>query len=359
MTKKLKVGFIGIGSIANFHVPGWNDSPYTEIVAAMDLNPALFPEWQKKYGVSEFFTDPAEIINNPEIDIVDICTPNMVHASLAIAALKAGKHVICEKPLAPTPEEIRQLITARDEAGKLLMTAQHFRFSGPSMAIKAEINLGTLGNIYHARAWMLRRNMLPLAPTFIYKNQSGGGPTIDIGVHILDLSLWLMGHPKPVSVSGVTRTALAHHPGAFSSWGSQTIPADMDVEDFAVAFVRFDTGATLILETSWMLHHNVHPEQMEDNRLWLYGTEGGCEWPQALFMQTDYKNAQLINRSLGLIQNATEPHALECMEFARAIAEGLPSPVPPEQSLDVQLILDAVYKSQAVGHEVAIEHTGR
>jgi predicted dehydrogenase len=351
MPKKLKVGFIGLGGIAHTHVPGWNASPYTEVVAGSDINPEVFPVWKDKHGLSKFSTDPAEILNDPEIDIVDICTPNMFHTAQTIAALQAGKHVLCEKPLAPTPAEIRQMIAARDQSGRLLMTAQHFRYRGISQAVKAEIDTGALGEIYHARAWMLRRSGLPLSPTFIYKRNSGGGPCIDIGVHILDTTLWLMGHPKPVAVSGVARTALAHHPGAFTSWGRKPVPADIDVEDFAAAFVRFDNGATLVLETSWLLHHNVAGE---DSHIWLYGTEGGCEWPQAAFTHNDYANRQLVNRSLVLTQDTLEPHALECFEFARAVAEGLPSPVPPEESLYVQVILDGIYRSQAAGAEVKV-----
>ena len=108
-------------------------------------------------GVTKLHTDPEALFSDPDIDIIDICTPNMYHAPLAIAALSAGKHVICEKPLAPTPEDVRQMIAARDASGKELMTAQHFRFQGSSRALKAEIDTGALGDIYHARSWMLRR----------------------------------------------------------------------------------------------------------------------------------------------------------------------------------------------------------
>jgi predicted dehydrogenase len=107
------------------HVPGWAASPYAELVAGSDVNPAVFPAWKEKHGVAKFYEDSMDLINDPELDIIDICTPNMYHAPLAIAALDAGKHVICEKPLAPTPDEVRQMIAARDRAGKLLMTAQH------------------------------------------------------------------------------------------------------------------------------------------------------------------------------------------------------------------------------------------
>ncbi len=352
MTKKLKVGMIGLGGIAHTHVPGWNASPYTEIVGGADINPAVFEPWKAKYGMTHFTENGADLINDPEIDIIDVCTPNRCHAPQVIAALKAGKHVLCEKPLAPTPAEIHEMIAARNQSGKLLMTAQHFRFRGISKAVKAEVDEGVLGSVYHARAWMLRRSGLPLKDTFIYKKNSGGGPTIDIGVHILDLALWLMGHPKPVAVSGVSRVELAHHEGSFTSWGNQAVPQDIDVEDFAAAFVRFDTGATLVLEVSWLLHHNA---QGEDARLWLYGTEGGCEWPQANFMGTNYKTRQLDTRTLQLTADTMEAHALECVEFARAVAEGLPSPVPAEQSLYVQTILDGIYRSQASGSEVKVD----
>lgn len=351
MAKKFKVGVIGLGGIANTHVPGWNSSPYTEIVAGSDINPAVFSTWREKYGVNRFSENFMDLINDPEIDIIDICTPNMFHADQAVAAMEAGKHVLCEKPLAPTPSEIRRMIEARDRTGKMLMTAQHFRFKGNSQAMKAEIDQGVLGDVYHARAWMLRRSGLPVSPTFIYKANSGGGPCIDIGVHILDLTLWLMGHPKPVAVSGVARAPLAHHEGAFSSWGRRPIPQDMDVEDFAAAFIRFENGGTLVLEMSWLLHHNV---QGEASKVWLYGTEGGCEWPDASFFETNYSTRQLINRSLMLTQDTQEPHALECVEFARAVAEGLPSPVPAEQSLIVQTILEGIYRSQEVGKEVSV-----
>ncbi len=351
MTKKLKVGVIGLGGIANTHVPGWKASTDAELVAGSDINPAVFDVWREKHGVQRFYEKTADLLNDPEIDIIDVCSPNMYHAEQAIAALDAGKHVICEKPLAPGPDDVRKMIAARDRSGKLLMTAQHFRFGGVAQAMKAEIKTGVLGQIYHARSWMLRRGFLPLSPTFIYKKNSGGGPCIDIGVHILDLTLWLMDHPKPVTVSGVARTALAHHEGAFSTSGRNRVPRDIDVEDFASAFVRFDNGATLILEVSWLLHHNT---QGEEARLWLYGTEGGCEWPKAEFVSSNYETRQFYNRTLLLTRDTLEPHALECVEFARAVAQGLPSPVPPEQSLYVQTILDGIYRSQAAGREVTV-----
>jgi predicted dehydrogenase len=353
MTKTLKVGVIGVGGIARTHMPGWQASEYAEVVAGSDINGAILETWGKTHGVTNLSTKPEDLFQNPDIDIIDICTPNMYHTPLVIAALEAGKHAICEKPLAPTPADIRKMIEARDRSGKLLMTAQHFRFSGISQAMKKEIEQGALGQVYHARSWMLRRNAFIPSPTFVKKEHSGGGACIDIGVHILDLTLWLMGNPKPAAVSGVARTELARHKDAFSIWREgSTIPDDMDVEEFASAFVRFENGATLMLEVSWLLHHDTMGEDMQ---MWLYGSEGGCHWPKAEFLTTNYETKQLYNRVLKFTKDTLEPHALECVEFARAVAEGRPSPVPAEQSLQVLTILDGIYRSQREGQEVRLE----
>lgn len=351
MSKTLKVGLIGVGGIARTHMPGWQASEHAEVVAAADISPAALQAFGQSWGVMRLEEDPRAIINDPNLDIIDVCTPNMYHTPTVIAALEAGKHVICEKPLAPTPGEIRQMIGARDASGKLLMTAQHFRFKGISQALKREIDAGALGDIYHARGWMLRRNGLIPTPTFIQKQHSGGGPCIDIGVHILDLTLWLMGNPQPVAVSGVAKAPLAHLPGAFATWREGPIPDTFDVEDFAAAFVRFDNGATLMLEVSWLLHHDTEGEDMQ---AWIYGTQGGAHWPKGEILGTNYETRQFYNNTLKLTRDKMEPHALECVEFARAVAEGLPSPVPPEQSLHVLSILDGIYRSQALGKEVSL-----
>jgi predicted dehydrogenase len=349
----LRVGVIGVGGIARTHMPGWAASEYAEVVAGSDINPVALEEWGRLHVINKLSVDPADLLRDPDIDIIDICTPNMYHAPLTVAALEAGKHVICEKPLAPTPADIRKMIEARDRAGKLLMTAQHFRFRGISQAMKREIEQGKLGEIYHARSWMLRRNGFIPSPTFVLKQHSGGGPGIDIGVHILDLTLWLMGNPRPVAVSGVAKAPLAHLEGQFAAWrAGMTVPSDWDVEDFAAAFVRFENDATLVIEVSWLLHHDIEGEDMQ---MWLYGTQGGCHWPKGDFLSSNYTTKQLYNQTIKLTKDPMEPHALECVEFARAVAEGGPSPVPAEQSLQVMAILDGIYRSQREGKEVWLE----
>lgn len=349
MGKTLKVGVIGVGGIAKTHFPGWRDSPHAEVVALSDVDGEVLKRIGEREGITRLYKKPGDLIADKDLDIVDICTPNMYHTEATVAALKAGKHVLCEKPLAPTPADIKKMIAARDKSGKMLMTAQHFRFDGASKALKAEIERGTLGKIYHARSWMLRRDWAPTRSAFTHKKHSGGGPCIDIGVHILDLTLWMMGNPKPVTVTGVTQDPLHRKKGAFSGWGE--IPKQWDVEEFASAFVRFETGATLVLEVAWLLHHKTETEDMQ---MWLYGDKAGSHWPENEIYSTDYASKQHFNTKL-VRHPGIEPHAAECIAFAEAVAEGKPSPVPAEQSLDVITILDGLYQSAAKGREVVLK----
>ena len=348
MAEKLKVGIIGVGGIASVHVPGWRESEHAELAAGADVDRERLQRWGEEEGITKTFVDPADLIADPSIDIVDICTPNRYHAPLAIAALEAGKHVLCEKPLAPTPEEVRRMIAARNASGRMLMTAQSVRFDGKSLAMKTEIDRGCLGDVYHARGWYLRRSGVPTTPGFYERQHSGGGPTIDLGVHMLDQILWFMGNPQPVAVSGVARTEIAHQQGAFSSWDRSAIADSFDVEDFAAAFVRFENGATLILEVSWLLHGQ------DSSQVWLYGSKGGCHWPSCTFFESNYQTQQHYDRELKLT-DSTSMFVRECCEFARTIALGEPSPVPAEQSLQVMEILDGIYRSQKTGREVSIE----
>tara|TARA_B100001250_G_scaffold409184_1_gene433013 strand:- start:588 stop:1640 length:1053 start_codon:yes stop_codon:yes gene_type:complete len=349
MGEKLKVAVLGVGGIAGAHMPGWIASEDAEIVAGCDVNSEILTKWGADHQISKLYEDVSQVWLDDEIDVVDICTPNMYHAPLSIAALQAGKHVLCEKPLAPTPEEVLKMIEARDRSGKMLMTAQSVRFTGNAISFKEEVDSGSLGNVYHARCWALRRAGVPNRPGFIQKRHSGGGPCIDIGVHMLDLALWFMGNPQPLSVSGMAVSPLAKRDGAFSEWGRSVIPSEYDVEDFAAGFVRFNNGATLVLEMSWMLHHGD-----AQNGVWMYGDEGGGHWPSCTFYGANNKTKQLYDKKLQLHSDGIGSHAEECIAFARAIVNNEHSPVPAEESLQVTQILDGIYRSQEHGTEVSL-----
>jgi predicted dehydrogenase len=350
-SKQLKVGVIGVGGIAGTHMSGWAESEHAIVVAGADLDAEVLGKWSAKHELEspKLYTDTADLFADPDIDIVDICAPSNYHADLAVAALDAGKHVICEKPLASTPEGIERMIAARDKSGKLLMTAQHMRFVGKHIAVKKEIESGRLGDIYYTRAWWLRRSTLPARPGFIYKKNSGGGPCIDIGVHQLDLALWLIGNPKPVSVTGVADKYVAGMPGSFSDWGGDVAP-DMDVEDFASGFVRFEDGTSLQLEVSWLMHH-----PKEETALWIYGNQAGVEVHNGMIYESDNEKRQRYDVKLTVMPQPHPPHATECMAFAKAVAEGGESPVPAEQSLAVQRILNGLYESAETGNEVRLD----
>ena len=351
MDEKLNVAIVGVAGIARTHVPGWVASPDATLLAGCDLDEKALNTWGDLNGIAaeKRYTSLDALLADDSIDIVDVCVPSNHHAATAIAALEAGKHVICEKPLAPTPADIERMIDARDRSGKLLMTAQHMRFEGKNLAAKREIEAGRMGDIYHSRATWLRRTELPARPGFIYKRNSGGGPVIDIGVHYLDLALWLMGNPQPVSVTGHSGRYLATQPGAFSDWGG-SIASDMDVEDFAAGFVRFANGATLILEVSWMMHH-----AKQEQTLWIYGDKAGVAVHDAMFYEADNERQQRYDVKLTHTPAEHKPHAAECIAFADAVANGKESPVPAEQSLAVQKILTALYDSAEAGREVRLD----
>lgn len=208
--KKGKVGFIGTGGIDRIaHLPGWKKLENVEVVAVSDIREDIAKAFAKEFNIPHVFKDYNKMLEMDELDIIDICTPNTGHAPAAIASFKAGKHVICEKPLAVNPQEVEEMISASKKAGKKLMAAQNHRFCPECQIIKKMIMDGELGEIYYARAQALRRRLLPVSETFIKKKISGGGPCLDIGVHILDLTYWLMGCPKVKSVTGVALTKLA------------------------------------------------------------------------------------------------------------------------------------------------------
>jgi predicted dehydrogenase len=351
MKKTLQIGCIGLGQINRVHMQGWAASPYAEVIAGCSRSDATRIVWGQEFGVTALYSDASDLLARSDIDAVDICTPTASHTALVIAALEAGKHVLCEKPLAVTPPEIERIIDAQQASGKQVMTGQHYRYFGTAQALKTEIDQGALGDIYHARAWMLRRNAFIPTSTFVYQSEAGGGAGLDIGVHILDLAVWMMGQPKAVRVSGATTRALSSRHPVFSEWHSGEYPKDADVDELTVALIHFANGATLSLEVSWMLHHDT---QGENPKLWLYGTAGGVEWPQNVLLSSDYQNKTLHRRLINSKPDPLPAQALACIDFARCIIEGKPCPITPQESLAVARILEAIYDSARQGEEIRL-----
>lgn len=348
-TRKFRVGLIGGGGIAQaVHIPGWKNLPEVEIVGVADVSAATAQKAAAlASGKAQVFTDYRDLLKL-DLDAVDICTPNRVHTPAALAALNKGCHVLCEKPLAVTTAEVKQMGRLADRKKLKLMTAQHQRYTQSGVAAKAWVNAGNLGEAYHARVRAMRRAWLPPAPGFIDAKLSGGGPCMDIGVHALDLCLWLMGFPKPVRATGVARTVFAKGrtmPNLWGEWDRERY----SVEDFAAGFVHFDNGATLVLEAAWMSHQ---PEN-EDMSAQLYGTKGGIKWPSAEF--TTVINGTHAQGTVTHPVAVPHPHWNEIAAFTDCVLNRKPSPVPWTETIKVIGILEAVYAAQQKGREVAVK----
>ena len=347
MAKKLRVGVIGSGAIfQGSHLPGWLKLPDCEIVALTDIRQDALVSTLAKLGRDDVktFSDYRKMLKEMDLDIVDVCTPNCVHCNPTVAAFEAGCHVITEKPCATSVKEVEQMIAASHKAKKMFMVAQSLRFTEAHLAMKKWVDAGLIGDIYYGRLSLLRPRGVPSWGEFIVKEQSAGGPCYDLGVHILDLALYLMGHPEPVSVSANYWLELSDKPSVMKHDPARyTVP-----DELAAGFVRFANGACLTLETSWAVNA---PEGTYN--VFLAGTKGGMI----------NNPPTLVREEAGLLTNATvqvnpdagvAPHSEEIRRFVEAIQKGLPSPVPGEQALITQRILDGIYKSATKGKEVKV-----
>lgn len=355
MSKKLKIGIIGSGGIAQAcHMPGYASMPdLCEMVAVCDVNPDAAKKAAEAFGVPKIYSDYRRLIDDMEIDAVSVATPNAYHLQPTVEALQAGKHVLCEKPLAMNAEEGKQMCRAAKDAGKILQVGLQLRFSGPALFMKQFIDQGHMGQIYYARAQALRRRGVPGWGVFIDKEKQGGGPLIDIGVHILDLTLTMMGYPKPVSASGKTWDYLGKNPDLYNAWGDYD-RSKFTVEDFAVGLIKFEDGSTVTLESSFMANLDGNPYQTQ-----FFGTKAGAIMsPTAenggikIFSEQD---RQLFNMEPANVPNVDKPHVSEVQAFIDAILNGKSSPVPGEQGLILNAIFDALYKSSETGKEQAVD----
>lgn len=348
MSKKTKVAVIGTGSIAQSkHIPAYLKHPDAEIVAICDIDPETLEKVGNDLELDEKFRflDYNELLKMGEIEAVDICTPNYVHADPTIKALLAGKHVIVEKPIALNAEEGAAMVDASRKSGKKLMVALCQRWRSDVQALKRFIDAGDMGEIYYARVHALRRRGIPSWGVFTQKDKQGGGPMIDIGVHILDLTLWLMGHPKPIAASGLCYTKFGTRPGLVGLFGAWD-HTNYTVEDFATGLVRFENGASLVIESSFAA--NIEKAIFNTT---LLGTEGGCQL-DPLKMFREERQTLIDATPVFLPQVGT--HEAEIFDFIEAVREDKPAPVPGEDGLMVTRIIDAIYQSSDEGKEVRI-----
>ncbi|MEI7905673.1 MAG: Gfo/Idh/MocA family oxidoreductase, partial [Candidatus Firestonebacteria bacterium] len=317
-----------------------------KIVVACDMDKSKAEKLAKEYNIGAVSCDVNEVLKRKDIDAVSICTPNLAHYTVSMAAMKAGKHVLCEKPLAMNPKQVSEMIAQSKKYKVKLTCIQNQRFIGQSQAIKRFIDAGNAGKIYYAEAKWLRRRNLPGWNSGFITRKLGGGPCLDIGVHALDLAMWFMGNPKPVSVSGIADNYIAKK-GALNLWGKYDVKA-MDVEDFAGGLVRFDNGAALLLTCSFM----VNMKNTEYNAIELFGDKNGIHYPSAEYFGEE--NGSLVDGKLVHIP-VQDGHAAQIMKFSEFVAgKTRVNPVPPEQTLNVIKVLDGIHRSNKAGREVRL-----
>lgn len=341
---KYLVGIVGAGGIGRYHIEGWKKLKDAVVYGVADINAQSLEKVSKDYDIPVAVRDYKNLIKIEEIDIIDVCTPNSFHYPVSIAALKNGKHVICEKPLATKSSHVESMMKAARENKRKLMAAQNQRFSAEGKLTKEIIDNGELGEIYFAQCYAVRRRELPAKDTFIKKELSGGGPMFDIGVHILDIVYWFMGCPKVHSVKGVMFTKLAKNKNIKNLWG-QWDPEQYEVEDFAAGFVLFKDGRALQLTCSFLSNL---PSNWSAN---LYGTKAGMIWPE-MKMFSELNGMHRDSTLTPIIPEKEPSHHIEIKEFLECVKTGKEVPVKVEESLEVIRILESMYISDEKKREV-------
>jgi len=348
----IQFGFIGAGEISHHSANNVKSHPEARLVAAQDLSKPRLAELCAKHQIAKSYDTAEELFSNPEIDAVYIAVPNKFHVPLSIQAMKAGKHVILDKPFAMNLAEAEEAAKVSRETGKTLNLGMNQRFDIGSQTVKALIERGDFGEIYHAKTCWLRRSGIPkLGTWFGNKALAGAGCLYDIGVHFLDLSLFLLGEFHPVSVTGATYTKFGNRGLGAGGWGKsdkQDIP--FDVDDFATGFIRFSNGLTLALDVSWACH----AEEGNREEVQLYGTDAGAlVRARKRFHSNATTGEYMISQGLPSIP-VKYPHCDRFHNFINHLLGKEELCVTLEQAVAVQKILDAIALSASSGKEVRL-----
>jgi predicted dehydrogenase len=349
--KKLRMAIVGCGGISETHIKALQSFPDVELVAAVDLKPERLKLVDEKYGIKAHFTDWKEMLKAIKPDAVNICTPNGVHSQPAIDASEAGCHVIVEKPMAMNPEECQRMIDAAKKANRKLVAGFQYRYHPNTEYLVRAREDGRFGKIMFMKCQALRRRGIPNWGVFGQKKLQGGGPMIDIGVHVIEMAHYLMGSPKPVAAVGNTWTYMGDKPSEVVSQWPNWDYKTYTVEDLAIGQIRFDTGAILQIEASFAAHIK------ED--VWnftMIGDKGGCQWdPPTIF--TD-RAGTMTNESAAYVGGKTDfPYlfAQKLRNFVDGCLKDTPLKAPGEAGMAVQKILDGVYRAAEAGKEVEIK----
>ncbi|GMA56350.1 putative dehydrogenase [Alicyclobacillus sacchari] len=347
MAETLRVGIVGAGGIAQqVHIPNYlKCGDKVEIAAICDVAFEKAQEVAEKFSISNVYHTVDEMLAGTKLDVVSVCTPNKFHKDATIAALNAGCHVLCEKPPAMTVEEAEAMADTAKRAGKFLSYGFHYRHSKEVDTLKRFIDAGELGDIYAATAIAVRRRGIPGWGVFTNKALQGGGPLIDIGCHMLDAALFLMGYPEPTMVFGATYQKLGTRKGVglLGDWDYE----NFTVEDMARGFIQFDNGATLVLESAFAANVKIRDEM----NVKLMGDAGGANvFPLEIYQE---KHGALIDVSPAYLPEIS-PYEREIKRFVDACLGGEPPLSTPEQGVKLQRILNGLYRSAELGEAVRL-----
>ena len=361
MKETILVGIIGTGGIAGGkHMPALAKLEGVEMTAFCDIEEAKAQAAARKFGTpdAKVYADYRELLKDPAIDVIHVLTPNDSHAEITIAALEAGKHVMCEKPMAKKAADARRMLEAAKRTGKKLSIGYQTRQSAESQYLKKICMAGDLGEIYFARANALRRRAVPTWGVFLDAEKQGGGPLIDIGTHALDLSLWLMDNYEPKSVVGNVYRKLGDNENSANAWGPWD-PAKFTVEDSAFGFITMKNGATIILEAAWA----INLLDATEANCTLAGTKAGADMKHGLKINGE-KNGTLYVQDIqtggggvAFFEGKSTDLALEeARSWINAVRNDTDPVVLPEQALVVSEILEAIYDSAKTGQPVIFDH---
>ncbi|WP_248734506.1 Gfo/Idh/MocA family protein [Neobacillus rhizosphaerae] len=340
----LRVCVIGTGSISDMHLQSYANNPRSLLYGVYDYSKERAEEKAKKYGIEKVYDSLEEIFNDPHVDAVSICTWNNTHAEISIAALKGGKHVLVEKPLAMTVEEALKVEEATRKYKKTLQVGFVRRFATNTKVLKSFIDNGKLGEIYYAKASCLRRLGNP-GGWFADKERSGGGPLIDLGVHIIDICWYLMGRPKVKSISGNTYRQLGNRGNVENLRFYKAADYDKDkntVEDLANALITFENGASLLVDVSFTLHAKKDEIQVK-----LFGTKGGAELEPQLVLISE-ENDTILNISPQIDQltfDFSNAFQNEIDSFVNCCLSGTKPEAPVEDGVEIMKILAGIYEA--------------
>src|SRR5579871_3153241 len=354
MAKSVKVGIVGCGGIANGkHMPSLAKLDNVQMVAFCDIVVDRAEKAAKEYGTkgAKVYDNYNKLLDEKGIDVVHVCTPNISHAEITIAALESGKHVMCEKPMAKTAQDARLMVEAAKKSGKKLTIGYQSRHRADSQYLYQAVRRGDLGEIYYAKAHAIRRRAVPTWGVFLDEEKQGGGPLIDIGTHALDLTLWLMDNYKPKMVVGTTYHKLSQRENAANAWGPWD-PKKFTVEDSAFGFIVMQSGATIVLESSWALN----TLQVDEAKCTLCGTEGGADMIGGLringenFSRLYEQKIDLGAGGAAFYEGKAETDAdREARLWIEAVVNNTAPVVLPEQACVVSELLEAIYTSAQTG----------